>query len=144
MNCSRCARVITEQPYFNDSIWVDQSGVMFCGTSDDRKSLIAHQPEACPACSHIHKFPNICNASIGIDSRYVCKAGVKPVSNIDATGDAKELLARAIERLDNVLGAMHLNLHPEMHLERLRSIIPEIAADLKKYYAEVVGENPWE
>lgn len=104
---------------------------------------MSHPFKSCTVCSHIHRFPNICNIPIGIDSRCVCKAAVE-TAHIRATGDAKELLARAIERLDNVLGAMQLRLHPEMHLERLRSIIPEIAADLKKYYAEVVGENPWE
>lgn len=62
---------------------------------------------------------------------------------IRATGDSKELLARAIERLDNVTHALELPMPDTFHIGQMKAILPEVVSDLKKWYAEVVGENPW-
>ena len=66
------------------------------------------------------------------------------MSNIRATGDSKELLGLAIDRLDNVTNALNLPMPPDFHIRQIRALLPEIVADLKKYCAEVIGENPWE
>ena len=55
-----------------------------------------------------------------------------------------ENLGQAIDRLENVMYTIQLPLKPEMHLEQLRKLIPEIVKELKSWFVETTGENPWE
>lgn len=57
---------------------------------------------------------------------------------------ANEDLGRAIDRLDNLAHALVLPLSPAMHVEQLREALPEVVAELKKQFALVTGENPWD
>lgn len=66
------------------------------------------------------------------------------MSNVKTTGDGQELLGRTIDRLDNVAHALALPMSADFHIRQMNQLLPGIIADLKKYFAEVTGENPWE
>lgn len=57
--------------------------------------------------------------------------------------EAKENLGQAIDRVDNLAHALILPRPPQIHLDSLRSNLPEVVKELKKAYEEVTGENPW-
>ena len=55
-----------------------------------------------------------------------------------------EKLGQAIDRVENMSYALHLNLPAEMHIEQFRKTLPEIIKELKEGFVEATGENPWE
>lgn len=55
----------------------------------------------------------------------------------------RELLGRAIDRVDNLVGALQLPLPDKMHVQQLRVLLPEIVEELKAGFTAVTGENPW-
>lgn len=57
--------------------------------------------------------------------------------------EANEKLGQAIERLENVAGALVLPMRADFHLAQLKVLLPEIVAELKAAFVEVTGENPW-
>jgi hypothetical protein len=57
--------------------------------------------------------------------------------------EAQDNLGRTIDRVDSLIGALALPMPDKFHIEQLKSILPDVSADLKKYFAEATGENPW-
>ena len=55
-----------------------------------------------------------------------------------------ENLGLAIDRVDNLAHALQMPLPDKMHVEQLRSTLPEVVAELKAGFVEATGENPWE
>lgn len=43
--CEHCRKPIRQQKFAKHFAWVAEGGDMFCRTSEDRKSLIGHQPK---------------------------------------------------------------------------------------------------
>jgi hypothetical protein len=55
-----------------------------------------------------------------------------------------EKLGQAIDRVDNLAHALRLNLPPQMHVDSLKNLLPDIVKELKESFVKVAGENPWE
>ncbi len=55
-----------------------------------------------------------------------------------------EYLGQAIDELDNLAHALNFPLPPQMHVEALRSALPELVKKMKQHYVTVSGEDPWE
>lgn len=58
--------------------------------------------------------------------------------------DAQEKLGQAIDRVDNLAHGLNMALPPQMHVDTLKRLLPEIVKELKEAFAEATGENPWE
>ena len=57
--------------------------------------------------------------------------------------DAKDVLGRAIDTLDNLAHALKLPLSANMHVDQLRLSLPEVVAELKRGFIGITNENPW-
>lgn len=57
---------------------------------------------------------------------------------------AVESFGDAIDRIDNLLGAMKLSMPAKFHLDQLQGTLPEISGQLKNVYKNIVGQNPWD
>jgi hypothetical protein len=57
--------------------------------------------------------------------------------------DKFEKLGLLIDKLDNYAHALKLPLPPQMHVEQLKSGLPEVVQKLKESFQELSGENPW-
>lgn len=57
--------------------------------------------------------------------------------------EAQENLGQTIDRLDSVAHALNLAMPADFHVRQMKSLLPEIVSDLKKYFAAVTGEDPW-
>lgn len=55
-----------------------------------------------------------------------------------------EQIAEMIDRLENLNGALQLPLRAEMHVQQLKSALPEVIAKLKEAYIYEFNDNPWE
>jgi len=55
-----------------------------------------------------------------------------------------EKLGQAIDRVDNLAHALKLNILPQMHVDSLKSLLPDAVKELKESFTKVAGENPWE
>lgn len=55
-----------------------------------------------------------------------------------------EKLGQAIDRVENLMTALQMPLPDGMHVQVLRSTLPEIVQELKEGFVEAAGENPWE
>ena len=53
-------------------------------------------------------------------------------------------LGRDIDTLDNLAHALLLPMPADFHVRQLKSALPELVAEMKKHFAEVFDENPWE
>jgi len=53
-------------------------------------------------------------------------------------------IAEVIDRLDNLIAAMSLNMPAETHLAALRGLLPEIRDELKAAYLAAGGEDVWD
>lgn len=60
------------------------------------------------------------------------------------TPEQNESLGRLIDRLDNCTHALEIPIPANMHVDSLKSILPEIVSEFKKQFVEITGENPWE
>ena len=58
--------------------------------------------------------------------------------------EAKEQLGQAIDRVDSLAHGLQLPVADHMHVEQLKVLLPEVVAELKKGFAAVTGENPWD
>ena len=58
--------------------------------------------------------------------------------------DAMEELGQAIDRVDNLDGALQLPMPAQFHVDQLKKLIPECVRDLRAAFVKVTGENPWE
>jgi hypothetical protein len=56
----------------------------------------------------------------------------------------EDQLGQDIEKLDNLAHALLLAMPAEFHVRQLKSMLPEVVAEMKKHYAEAFGWNPWE
>ncbi|MGN7786792.1 hypothetical protein ACTJIJ_19825 [Niabella sp. 22666] len=54
-----------------------------------------------------------------------------------------EEFGRTIDRIDNLAAGLNMPLPPQMHIDQLKKILPDISADLKKVFTEIFEENPW-
>jgi hypothetical protein len=62
----------------------------------------------------------------------------------DQTTDAAEELGRSIDNLDNVAHALKMPIPDKMHVEIMRSKLPKLVAQMKRQFAAVTGNDPWE
>lgn len=60
------------------------------------------------------------------------------------TEEQNEKLGLLIDRLDNCACALELPFPDRMHVESLKSLLPEIVSGFKKQFVDITGENPWE
>lgn len=58
--------------------------------------------------------------------------------------DKFEQLGQLIDSFDNLAHALKMPLPPQMHIEQLRSSLPEKVQELKDVFIEITGENTWE
>jgi hypothetical protein len=58
--------------------------------------------------------------------------------------DELEGLGQTIDRVDSLAHGLDLPMPPAFHVDQLKTILPEVVADLKKHFVLVAGENPWE
>ena len=54
-----------------------------------------------------------------------------------------EELGQAIDRVDSLAHGLQLPIHDHMHVEQLKSLLPEVVSELKAAFVKVTGENPW-
>jgi hypothetical protein len=57
--------------------------------------------------------------------------------------EAQEQLGQLIDELDSLTHALAMPLPDAMHVQSLRSALPEKVEALKAAFAGVTGENPW-
>lgn len=57
--------------------------------------------------------------------------------------DEMDELGQAIDRVDNLSHALMLPMPASFHVEQIKSILPEVIAELKDAFVKVTGENPW-
>jgi hypothetical protein len=50
----------------------------------------------------------------------------------------------AIDKLENLAFALKMPLRDSMHVNQLRTALPEVVAELKAAYVHEFGDNPWE
>lgn len=63
---------------------------------------------------------------------------------MNKTEDALERLAKIVDRLESVSAAMNMpGVGPDVHLQSLRPIIPELKAEIRSIYYELGGNNVW-
>ena len=58
--------------------------------------------------------------------------------------DAKEELGRSIDELDDLAHALKTPVPDSIHVNCLREQLPELVAKMKRQFAAVIGEDPWE
>jgi hypothetical protein len=71
------------------------------------------------------------------------------MSDITATSaatlaDHAERLGLAADRLENISHALRLPIPHAIHVDALRSQLPEVVKELRAAYVGITGENPWE
>lgn len=54
-----------------------------------------------------------------------------------------DAFAQEIDRLDSLASALSLPLPAAMHVEALRSALPDVVRSLKAEYARATGDDPW-
>ncbi|GAA6121463.1 hypothetical protein Acidovoranil_35680 [Acidovorax sp. FG27] len=52
-------------------------------------------------------------------------------------------LAQEIDRLDSLASALSLPMPAALHVEALRSALPDVVRSLKAEYLRATGESPW-
>lgn len=58
--------------------------------------------------------------------------------------DSQEKLGQAIDMVDNLAHALKMPIPNDMHVDCLRSSLPDVVGVLKRAFIELTGENPWE
>jgi hypothetical protein len=59
------------------------------------------------------------------------------------TEEQKERLGVLIDGIDNLAHALQLPMPASIHVDAMRSSLPEKVAELKQIYVEITKENPW-
>jgi hypothetical protein len=60
------------------------------------------------------------------------------------TEQQKETVGQLIDRLDNLKAGFEIPLPPSMHIEQGSIVLDEVSKELKLWFLEVTGENPWD
>jgi hypothetical protein len=55
-----------------------------------------------------------------------------------------ETLGQLIDEVDNLAHAVQLPIPPQLHVDSLKTLLPEKVKKLKESFVEITGENPWE
>lgn len=55
-----------------------------------------------------------------------------------------EKIGQAVDGIENLAAGLNLPLPPQMHIDQLKKILPEIANQIKEAFIAETGENPWE
>ncbi len=58
--------------------------------------------------------------------------------------DKLEKLGQLIDSLDNIAHALTLQMPAQIHVDVLRTSLPEKVKEFKESFIEISGENPWE
>jgi hypothetical protein len=58
--------------------------------------------------------------------------------------EARDVIGRDIDRLDNLHHATKLPMPPSFHLQQLQAQLPELIEDMKDHFADAFGCDPWE
>lgn len=56
---------------------------------------------------------------------------------------AAEELGQAIDQVENLRSAITLPLPDHLHVQALRSSLPDVTMRLKRAFVELTGEDPW-
>jgi hypothetical protein len=62
---------------------------------------------------------------------------------VRAWEEAKEVLGKAIDEVDNLAHALELPMPADFHVKALKESLPDAIAELKRGFVAVTGENPW-
>jgi hypothetical protein len=60
------------------------------------------------------------------------------------TEEQKESLGILIDEIDNLAHGLQLPMPDNMHVECMRSILPDKIKRFKELFIEITNENPWE
>ncbi len=52
-------------------------------------------------------------------------------------------IAQATDKLDNLIGALELNIPSKMHVDILKMILPEVRDNIRDLVIMETRENPW-
>jgi len=55
----------------------------------------------------------------------------------------RELLGRAIDRVDSLAHGLQLPMSSDFHIRQLKVLLPEVVEELKAGFVGVTSENPW-
>jgi hypothetical protein len=55
-----------------------------------------------------------------------------------------EKIGQAVDRIESLAAGLNIPLSPQMHVEQLKKILPEIAQQIKEGLIAETGQNPWE
>lgn len=55
----------------------------------------------------------------------------------------QEQLGQQIDTLDSLAHALNMPLPPEMHVNTLRTVLPDLVTDMRAAFVALTGENPW-
>ena len=58
--------------------------------------------------------------------------------------ESADTIGRTADRIDSLVAGFDIPMPATFHIEQLKKILPEIAADLKQVVVMETGENPWE
>lgn len=57
--------------------------------------------------------------------------------------NAQEQLGQVIDRLDAIGHALQIPMPAQMHVQNLKTVLPELVNEAKAAFVSVTGENPW-
>lgn len=55
-----------------------------------------------------------------------------------------EKLGQLIDSIDNLANGLYNSMPSEIHVQIMRSLLPEKVKALKESFIEITGENPWD
>ena len=55
-----------------------------------------------------------------------------------------EPIGELADRIDNLAAALNLPMPDSFHVKQLKSELPKVANELKRFYRSISGENPWD
>lgn len=54
-----------------------------------------------------------------------------------------EKLGLLIDKIDNLAHAVQIDVPAHLHVDSLKTILPEVTEELKQEFINITGENPW-
>lgn len=58
--------------------------------------------------------------------------------------EAQEQLGQLVDRLDAIGHALQIPMPAQMHVQNLKTVIPELVTEIKAAFVNVTGQNPWD